>query len=59
MFTKMSEDFSDMLYVRGLVLGEDENVIQVDDSKSVKMVLTNRWNTAGVFIRPNGMTSHS
>ena len=31
MFTKISEDFLDMLFVRGLVLGEDENVIKVDD----------------------------
>ena len=35
MFTKMSEDFLDMFIVRGLVLREDENVIQVDDYRNI------------------------
>ena len=34
----MLEDFLDMLSVRGLVLGEDENVIQVDNYKNIKQI---------------------
>ena len=63
MFAESLEDLLDMLLVGGLVRGIDKDVIQVDDNttskRSAKTVLTNRWNAAGAFIRPNGMTSHS
>ena len=63
MFTKTLEEFSDMLFVRGLVLREDESVILVDNYRNIKQIskdgvdelLECRWGVC----KTNGMTSHS
>ena len=63
MFSKTSEDFLDVLLVRGLVLGEDENVIQIDDYGNIEQIsedcIDEPLERRGAFVRPNGITSHS